>query len=268
MSAYNSVNGEWCGQHTHLLTEILRDEWGWDGFVTSDFIFGLRDPVGSVAAGLDIEMPFRQQRATVLADALADGSLAPAVVDRAVQRIVATLLRFSTVFEQQPSIDVVGCEEHRTLAREVAAASTVLLRNDGALLPLAADSVERVAVLGRLAAVRNLGDGGSSDVARLTRGDRARRRSGALRCRTGRPLRRRRLDRSRRGRGHRRGRLHEGRRGRVHRGGRRRCARPRDLPAARPPVARHRRAVDGATRPGSTPGTSGRRRRRSHGTRR
>jgi beta-glucosidase len=164
MSAYNSVNGEWCGENEQLLTEILRDEWGWDGFVTSDFIFGLRDPVASVTAGLDIEMPFRQQRAMALGDALADGTLAQHDVDRAVERIVATLLRFSTVFDQQPPADVVGCDAHRALARETAAASTVVLRNEGSLLPLAEDTVRRVVVLGRLAAARNLGDGGSSDV--------------------------------------------------------------------------------------------------------
>ena len=88
MSAYNSVNGEWCGQHAPLLTDILRDEWGWDGFVISDFIFGLRDPVGSVVAGLDIELPFRQQRAMVLEGALADGSLSMLDGDRAVERVV------------------------------------------------------------------------------------------------------------------------------------------------------------------------------------
>jgi beta-glucosidase len=164
MSAYNSVNGEWCGQHPHLLTDILRDEWGWDGFVISDFIFGVRDPVGSVGAGLEIEMPFRQQRAMALEGALADGSLSPADVDRAVERIVATLLRFADVFDRQPPASVVGCDGHRALARQVAAASTVLLRNEQDLLPLGADTVGRVAVLGRLAAVRNLGDGGSSDV--------------------------------------------------------------------------------------------------------
>ena len=164
MSAYNSVNGEWCGQNAHLLTEILRDEWGWDGFVTSDFIFGLRDPALSVTAGLDIEMPFRQQRAVALPEALADGTLTHTDVDRAVERVVATLLRFASVLERQPPIDVIGCSNHRTLAREAAAASTVLLRNEGTLLPVAPNTVGRVAVLGRLAAVRNLGDGGSSDV--------------------------------------------------------------------------------------------------------
>ena len=73
MSAYNSVNGEWCGQNATLLTDILREEWGWDGFVVSDFIFGLRDAVESVEAGLDIEMPFRQQRALALRRAIGRG---------------------------------------------------------------------------------------------------------------------------------------------------------------------------------------------------
>ena len=62
MSAYNSVNGEWCGENTDLLTTVLRNEWGWDGFVITDFINGLRDPVKSVQAGCNVEMPFAQQR--------------------------------------------------------------------------------------------------------------------------------------------------------------------------------------------------------------
>ena len=164
MSAYNSVNGEWCGQNEHLLTDILREEWGWEGFVTSDFIFGLRDPVGSLTAGLDIEMPFRQQRAMALSEAIERGALAECDVNDSVERIVATLLRFASVFEQQPPADVVGCDHHRSLAQEVAGASTVLLRNEGSLLPLDSSVVGRIAVLGRLARVRNLGDGGSSDV--------------------------------------------------------------------------------------------------------
>ena len=63
MSSYNSVNGEWAGQNRHLLTEILRDQWGFTGFVHTDWVWGLRHPVKSVAAGQDVEMPFRQQRA-------------------------------------------------------------------------------------------------------------------------------------------------------------------------------------------------------------
>ena len=57
MSAYNSVNGAWCGENPALLTGVLRDEWGFEGFVISDWILGLRDAAASVRAGLDIEMP-------------------------------------------------------------------------------------------------------------------------------------------------------------------------------------------------------------------
>ena len=163
MSAYNSVNGNWCGENSVLLTDILRGEWGWDGFVTSDFIAGLHDPVGSVVAGLEIEMPFRQQRAQHLPEAVETGLLAMADVEARVEATVATLLRFADVFEATPDRAVLASPAHRALAREAASASMVLLRNDGALLPVSAD-LGRVAVLGRLAGVANLGDGGSSDV--------------------------------------------------------------------------------------------------------
>ena len=164
MSAYNSLNGQWCGQSHELLTEVLRDEWGWDGFVITDFIMGLRDPVVSVQAGCNIEMPFRQQRAQALPEAVASGELDIADVDARVTETVATLLRFAPVWQSAPDQSVIGCAEHRALAREAASASTVLLRNDGCL-PLDAASLTKVAVLGPLAAVPNLGDGGSSDVA-------------------------------------------------------------------------------------------------------
>ncbi len=168
MSAYNSVNGEWCGQNSTLLTDVLRDEWGFAGFVVSDFVWGLRDPVGSLAAGLDVEMPFAQQRARALPDALAAGAASWADVDRAAERILATQLRFAAaVPADPPPRDVVACDEHRALARTVAARSMVLLRNESVagtpVLPLAAD-VRRIAVVGPLADVPNTGDHGSSDV--------------------------------------------------------------------------------------------------------
>jgi beta-glucosidase len=167
MSAYNSVNGQWCGQNRQLLTDILRGEWDFDGFVISDWIFGLRDAATSVAAGLDIEMPYRMVRAQHLPAALERGDASWDDVNRSVQRITATLLRFDDVLSApSPPRKVIGSPEHRALAREVAARSVMLLRNepvDGApLLPLPADA--RVAVLGRLADTVNLGDGGSSDV--------------------------------------------------------------------------------------------------------
>ncbi|RAQ46994.1 periplasmic beta-glucosidase precursor [Aspergillus flavus] len=169
MSSYNSVNGEWAGQNRHLLTEILRDQWGFDGLVMSDFIFGLRDAAASVKNGLDIEAPFRQQRARKLPRALESGELDWKYVDRACERILRKQIEFTVRTEDsQPSRDVVFCDEHRALAREVAARSMVLLKNDTvdgkAVLPLQAESLSRVAVVGRLANIANTGDKGSSQV--------------------------------------------------------------------------------------------------------
>jgi beta-glucosidase len=164
MSAYNSVNGQWCGQNQTLLTDILRDEWGFEGFVISDFVWGVRDPVTSLTAGLDVEMPFAQQRAHALPDALASGAASWADVDRAAARILATQMRFAArVPVESPSRDVVASAAHRALARMVAARSMVLLRNEQ-ILPLAAADLRRLAVVGRLADVPNTGDHGSSDV--------------------------------------------------------------------------------------------------------
>jgi beta-glucosidase len=165
MSAYNSVNGEWCGQSHQLLTEVLRDEWGFEGFVISDWILGLRDAATSVRAGLDIEMPYRMVRQQHLPAAIERGDVTWADVDRSVVRVIATLLRFDQVLSA-PSTAILGSSEHRALARETAARSAVLLRNDpvgGApVLPLGRS--QRIAVLGRLSDAVNLGDGGSSDV--------------------------------------------------------------------------------------------------------
>ena len=169
MSAYNSVNGEWCGQSGALLTEVLRTEWGFSGFVISDWILGLRDAGRSLRAGLDVEMPYRMIRAEHLGDDIEAGEASWAEVDRAVERVVATRLRFADVIDAAvPGRDVLADSAHRSLAREAAAKSVVLLRNepvDGApLLPLAVRAGGSVALIGTLATAVNLGDGGSSDV--------------------------------------------------------------------------------------------------------
>jgi beta-glucosidase len=169
MSAYNAVNGEWCGQDGALLTDVLRGEWGFEGFVISDWIFGLRDGPKSVRAGLDVEMPYRMVRAAGLTPALADGSLVWDDIDRSVIRTIATLLRFNHLLTgPRPDISVLACGEHRSLAREAAAKAVVLLRNepvgDQPVLPLDAAALRTVAFIGRLAHIRNIGDGGSSEV--------------------------------------------------------------------------------------------------------
>ncbi|KAI9055583.1 hypothetical protein LZ554_000529 [Drepanopeziza brunnea f. sp. 'monogermtubi'] len=169
MSSYNSVNGEWAGQNRELLSDILRRQWGFDGFVLSDFIFGLRDAALSVKNGLDIEAPFTQQRGIHLKAAIDSGELASSYVDTACARILRKELEFAKSTEKsQPDPSVVFCDEHRKLAREAAARSVVLLKNDpvsGApLLPLNVSKISKVAVVGRLANAPNTGDKGSSQV--------------------------------------------------------------------------------------------------------
>ncbi len=169
MSAYNSVNGEWCGQNRSLLTDVLRAEWGFEGFVISDWILGLRDAGRSLHAGLDVEMPYRMIRAGHLRDDLDRGEASWDEVDQAVERVVAAQLRFAELLgKPAPGRDVLANEAHRSLAREAAAKSVVLLRNepvDGVpLLPLELQPGGSVALIGVLAGAVNLGDGGSSDV--------------------------------------------------------------------------------------------------------
>ena len=169
MSAYNSVNGSWCGESRELLTDILRGEWGFDGFVISDWIFGIRDAAGSLRAGLDVEMPYRMVRASHLSQALSDGTASWSDVDATVARIIATRRRFEPVLGRPaPSREALASPAHRALAREAAAKAAVLLRNepvDGTpVLPLELSPGARIALLGRLATAVNLGDGGSSDV--------------------------------------------------------------------------------------------------------
>ena len=164
MSAYNSVNGTWCGQSPLLLDEVLRQRFGFEGFVISDWIFGLRDGVASLEAGLDVEMPYAMIRREPIARALEAGTLAPALIDRSCRRILETLLRFG-ITEPTVTPEAVATDDHRRLARTVAARSFVLLKNgttEDRLLPVA--PATKVALLGRLGLVANLGDGGSSEV--------------------------------------------------------------------------------------------------------
>ena len=162
MSAYNRVNGEYCGQNRNLLTDILRDEWGFDGFVHSDWVMGVYEPYGA-AAGLDIENPEPLRWGDKLIAAVESGEIDRQVIDTACRRILRTQLRFAEaqVLLADYPLELVACDAHRALALEAAEKSAVLLENDG-VLPLAKGA--KVAVLGRLAAIENTGDNGSSRV--------------------------------------------------------------------------------------------------------
>jgi beta-glucosidase len=162
MSAYNSVNGEWCGQNYTLLTEILKKQWGFQGFVMTDFIFGMRDSRKAALAGQDVEMPFDMIHRQHLKGLVESGEVPVERVDDAALRVLRQQIRFAQGRDpREYSLDVVGSEAHRKIAREAAEKAIVLLKNDGELLPL--KEVKKLAVIGKLAAVPNTGDGGSSN---------------------------------------------------------------------------------------------------------
>lgn len=163
MCSYNKVNDVYASQNHWLLTEVLRDEWGFEGVVVSDW-GAVRDRVAAVAAGLDLEMPATGGRtdADVVA-AVREGRLDEAVVDQAARRVLRLVARAQPALAEPGSYDA---EAHHALAREAAAAGTVLLRNepvDGApLLPLAGG--DGLAVIGELARTPRYQGAGSSQV--------------------------------------------------------------------------------------------------------
>lgn len=164
MSAYNKLNGEYCGQSRALLTDILRGDWGFDGFVHSDWVFGVRSVYGA-AAGLDIENPEPIVFGKKLVKAVEDGAVGIETIDTACRRILTTQYRFACAEDPLPAYpeDLVASPSARALALEAAEKSAVLLENDG-VLPLHQDRVRKLAVLGRLASLPNTGDFGSSRV--------------------------------------------------------------------------------------------------------
>jgi beta-glucosidase len=162
MSAYNSVNGQFCGENEHLIRDILKGEWGFDGFVLSDWIFGTQSTLGSALNGLDIEMPIARFYGEPLLTAVQNGEVPETFIDDAVRRMVRKKLQYR--LDQASGLDesVIGSDEHLALAREAAVEGSVLLKNTSNALPLDAGALQRIAVVGLLADKANTGDDGSS----------------------------------------------------------------------------------------------------------
>ena len=158
MSAYNAINGVFSSENHWLLTELLREEWGFDGLVVSDW-GAIKDRVDALVAGLDLEMPGSGDAGTeAILQAVRDGRLDTSVVEASVARLRMLAERTA------PSGDATGVDfdAHHALARRAAAASIVLLRNEDETLPLRAG--QRVAVVGELAVAPQYQGGGSSHV--------------------------------------------------------------------------------------------------------
>ncbi len=161
MCAYNKVGGVYAAEHGWLLSGVLRDEWGFEGLVVSDW-GAVHDRVASLLAGLDLQMPGigpRPNQAVV--GAVVDGRLPEEALDASARRVLHLVARARTDAGEAPDLDA-----HHELAREAAAAGAVLLKNDPVygrpLLPLPGD--EDVLVVGELARTPRYQGAGSSQV--------------------------------------------------------------------------------------------------------
>jgi beta-glucosidase len=168
MCAYNKLNGVYASENHRLLTELLRDEWGFEGLVVSDW-GAVHDRVAALAAGLDLEMPPNRgvSDAEIVA-AVRSGELDETVLDRAVARVLQLVDRALSgavdVGEEaiaHPGFDADG---HHALARAVATECAVLLKNEGDLLPLLPSAGDTIAVIGEFARTPRYQGAGSSQV--------------------------------------------------------------------------------------------------------
>jgi beta-glucosidase len=162
MCAYNKLNGTYCSEHHWLLTEVLREEWGFEGLVVSDW-GAVHDRVAALRGGLDLEMPpnLGVSDAAIL-EAVRNGSLDESILDEAVSRVLRLVDR------SQPAALAEGAEfnldDHHSLARRAAHESAVLLKNDGRVLPLQPQEGSTVAVIGEFARTPRFQGAGSSQV--------------------------------------------------------------------------------------------------------
>ncbi|MHB1319590.1 MAG: glycoside hydrolase family 3 C-terminal domain-containing protein, partial [Anaerolineae bacterium] len=157
MCCYNKVNGAYGSENYHLLTEVLRDDWGYEGVVVSDW-GAVHDRVAALKGGLDLEMPGPQaRRVQAVIDAVRSGELDEWVLDASVLRLLALVEKA----QRTPKGGTFDAEAHHELARQIASEGMVLLKNDG-LLPLKGQ--KRIAVIGRAARHAHFQGGGSSHI--------------------------------------------------------------------------------------------------------
>lgn len=162
MCSYNRINGVYASQNHTLLTEILRDEWGFEGVVVSDWNAN-HTIFESVAGGLDLEMPGpAKYYGQLLVEAVRNWQIAEETVDTSARRVLDLILKSGRMDDPAAMPEgSLNTPEHQALAREVAEESITLLKNEGGILPLGKD-VKRIAVIGPNAAKARIGGGGSS----------------------------------------------------------------------------------------------------------
>ena len=164
MAAYNKVNGSYCAANRHLLRDILKDEWGFPGFVVSDW-GACHATIESINGGLDLEMPGDHHFGKPLLAAVKEGHVSEETIDDAARRVLRAKF-WAGVFEEpvEPDESAVNTQQHQALALEAARGAIVLLKNRDALLPLDRAKLRSIAVIGPNASVPRPTGGGSSHV--------------------------------------------------------------------------------------------------------
>lgn len=162
MSSYNRLNGTFTSEHNWLLSTVLRDEWGYDGIVMSDW-FGSHSTAPTVNAGLDLEMPGPpRDRGPKLIDAVKAGEVSMETLDQRVRAMLRLMERVGSLDDHRPHEERADDRpEHRALIRRAGAAAAVLLRNDG-VLPLAGNG--KLAIIGPNAKTAQIMGGGSAQL--------------------------------------------------------------------------------------------------------
>ena len=168
MSAYNKVNGAYCGENAYLLNEILRQQWGFKGYVSTDWQFGLFNTYNGIQAQTNIEMPSPKYYSYKnIKQFIQSNRITESTIDALIKPIIYTKLQFEKETIASHKIfpkNLVACANHIQLAREVAEEGIVLLKNEQEILPLQLNRCKHIIVTGSLTNVIQTGDKGSSNV--------------------------------------------------------------------------------------------------------
>lgn len=162
MCAYPRVNGEFSCANRFLLTDVLKKEWGFQGFVVSDW-GAVHSTVPSALAGLDLEMPTGKYFSSDLASAVRNGRVPISVIDGMLIRRFSTMMKFG-LFNTQRAVKPIPVLADAAVARSVADEGVVLLKNKGGILPLHANQLRSIVLIGPYAVQGHNGGGGSSHV--------------------------------------------------------------------------------------------------------
>ncbi len=167
MSSYNRINGHYACANSWLQMDLLKDQWGFRGFVMSDW-GAVHSTIPTLYAELDLEMPHgRYMNIEDVVAVIKNDRIKESKVDDKVRRMLRTMMHFGYFEQEIPDGGETRTDRHREIARKTAEAGIVLLKNEQDILPLQKDKVKNVALIGPAAANMNIGGGGSSIVVPL-----------------------------------------------------------------------------------------------------